>query len=106
MMVSNAGAYVAAADAPYAQRSLPPSNLDTPPDSPDYPYNYHVYKVLKPLTVVGGPVAPWFGQPGLGAQFYVGGTGNVLKLIDGGWLGRVNKTVLEPGAGKGRECGL
>ena len=82
-------------------------NLDTPANAPDYPYNYHVYTVIKSLNVIGGPVAPWFGQPGLGAQFYIGGTGNILKLLDLGYLERVNKTTIEPGPGSGnRGCGL
>ncbi|MCJ1452568.1 hypothetical protein MMC28_002911 [Mycoblastus sanguinarius] len=103
---SEYGAYVSAADAPYSQRALPPSNLDTPADTPDYPYNYHVYTVAKSFTVLGGPIAPWFGQPGLGAQFYVGATGNVLSLLNMGILERVNKSRIEPGAGRGGLCGL
>ncbi|KAH7159627.1 hypothetical protein B0J13DRAFT_539287 [Dactylonectria estremocensis] len=91
---SEYGQYVSAAAAPYSQRALPPSNLDTNPNAPDFPYNYHVYKVLKPLTVVGGPIAPWFGQPGLGAQFYTGGIGNILTLIDAGFLQREESGVL------------
>ena len=101
-----AGSYVSAADAPYSQRALPPSNLDTPVDTPEYPYNYHIYTVMKPLIVVGGPIAPWFGQPGLGAQFYVGATGNIMSLLANGYLERVNKTKLETGPGKGGDCGL
>ena len=104
--VSLAGSYVSAADAPYSQRALPPSNLDTPVDTPEYPYNYHIYTVMKPLTVVGGPIAPWFGQPGLGAQFYVGATGNIMSLLANGYLERVNKTELETGPGRGGDCGL
>jgi len=103
---SEYGSYVSAADAPYSQRALPPSNLDTSPSAPDYPYNYHIYTVTKPLEVLGGPIAPWFGQPGLGAQFYTGATGNILTLISEGYLERVNKTALEAGPGRGRECGL
>ena len=100
------GTYVSAADAPYDQRALPPSNLDSPVGG-DYPYGYHIYTVLKPLVVEGGPIAPWFGQPGLGAQFYIGATGNILKLIDLGFLARVNKSDIEVGPGKGnRHCGL
>ena len=83
-----------------------PPILDTPVDTPDYPYNYHIYTVIKPLVCVGGPIAPWFGQPGLGAQFYVGGTGNIITLIANGYLERVNKTALEAGPGKGGDCGL
>jgi hypothetical protein len=57
--------------------------------------------VLKPLTVVGGPIAPWFGQPGLGAQFYTGGTGNIMALIAAGYLERLSATVLISGSAKG-----
>jgi len=88
------GSFISAAAAPYSQRALPPSNLDTNPSAPDYPYNYHVYEVKKPLTVVGGPIAPWFGQPGLGAQFYTGDVGNILALIEQGYLEREDPDVL------------
>ena len=81
---------MSAADAPYSQRALPPSNLDTNPSSPDHPYNYYVYEVIKQLDVVGGPIAPWFSQPGLGAQFYTGDTGNIMGLIGMGYLKRLN----------------
>ncbi|KAL6306572.1 hypothetical protein BKA93DRAFT_840967 [Sparassis latifolia] len=63
------GSYVSPAYAPYIQRALPPSNLDTPAGEPTYPYNYHVYEVLKPFVVLSGPIAPWFGQPGQGTQY-------------------------------------
>lgn len=89
-----AGSYVSAASAPYSQRALPPSSLATNPSAPDFPYSYHVYRVLKPLTVVGGPIAPWFGQPGLGAQFYTGGVGNIMALISDGYLQREDTAVL------------
>ena len=92
------------AEAPYDQRALPPSNLDTNPASPDYPNNYHVYTVVQPLVVLGGPIAPWFGQPGLGAQFYTGYTGNILKLIDLGFLKRNNLSELEPAPPPGSDC--
>jgi hypothetical protein len=98
------GSYVSAADAPYSQRALPPSNLDTDPSAPDYPYEYHVYTVIKPLDVEGGPIAPWFGQPGLGAQFYTGYTGNIMTLLSEGYIERVNKSAVDVGPGKDR-CG-
>ena len=104
--MSYEGKFVSAADAPYSQRALPPNNLDPPPDSSDYPNNYHVYNVIKSFEVEGGPIAPWFGQPGLGAQFYVGATGNILSLIQNGYLERVKMKSLRPGAGKGGDCGL
>lgn len=100
---SEYGSYISAADAPYSQRALPPSNLDTSPSSPDYPYNYHLYQIIQPLTVLGGPIAPWFGQPGLGTQFYTGSVGNVLTLIANGYLARVNTTDLI--AGSEERCG-
>jgi hypothetical protein len=88
------GIYIPTADTPYSQRSLPPYNLDTDPKSPQFPYNYHIYEVLKTLTVVGGPIAPWFGQPGLGTQFYIGKIGNITTLIKDGYLERVDTSEL------------
>lgn len=104
--LSTIGTYVSAADAPYAQRALPPSNLDTPVGSYEYPYNYHVYTVVRSFVVEGGPIAPWFGQPGLGAQFYVGATGNILALLEAGYLERVKMRDIRPGGGRGGACGL
>ncbi|KAK7413364.1 hypothetical protein QQX98_007741 [Neonectria punicea] len=98
---SEYGSFVSAAAAPYSQRALPPSNLDTNPSSPDFPYSYHVYQVIKPLAVVGGPIAPWFGQPGLGAQFYTGEVGNIMALIEKGFLKREDASVLIANKGKG-----
>ncbi|KAF5025086.1 hypothetical protein F66182_2855 [Fusarium sp. NRRL 66182] len=91
---SESGTYISAASAPYSQRALPPWNLATNPDTPDFPYNYHVYEVIKPLKVVGGPIAPWFGQPGLGAQFFTGGVGNIKALVQEGYLERKDASVL------------
>ncbi|KAL8834019.1 MAG: hypothetical protein Q9176_007711 [Flavoplaca citrina] len=102
---SESGTYMSAADAPYAQRALPPSNLATPPNSPEYPYNYRIYTVRKRLDVLGGPIAPWFGQPGLGVQFFTGAIGNVRTLIEMGYLGRDNVTAVVPGSGTGGRCG-
>ncbi|KAL8992699.1 MAG: hypothetical protein Q9169_006901 [Polycauliona sp. 2 TL-2023] len=102
---SEYGTYISAADAPYAQRALPPSNLATNPSSPEYPYNYHIYTVLKRLDVLGGPIAPWFGQPGLGVQFYTGAIGNVRTLVEMGYLERSNVTAVLPGSGVGNMCG-
>ncbi|KAI4190115.1 MAG: hypothetical protein LQ346_004985 [Caloplaca aetnensis] len=99
------GSYISAADAPYAQRALPPSNLATPPDAPDYPYNYRIYTVLKRLDVLGGPIAPWFGQPGLGVQFYTGGIGDIRTLVARGYPARDNATEIVPGPNGGSRCG-
>lgn len=100
-----AGSFVSAADAPYDQRSLSPTNLDTNPTASDYPYNYHVYKVVKEFDVLGGPIAPWFGQPGLGAQFYVGYIGNIMKLIELEYVQKINKTIIKRGPGTPNPCG-
>ena len=99
------GRYVSAADAPYDQRSLPPSSLNTAPEN-NFPYGYHIYHVMKDFVVEGGPIAPWFGQPGLGAQFYVGGTGTITQLIKMEILKPLNKSEIVPGPGNGRRCGM
>jgi Tuberculosis necrotizing toxin len=64
---SEYGAFLAPLGAPYIERALPPTNLDT--SDGEYPYNYHVYLVSKPLLVSIGPIASWFEQPGMGTQF-------------------------------------
>lgn len=72
------GHFIAAADAPFAQRSLPPDSLNVCKDKEicipvgmprHYPHAYHLYRVLKPFEVVAGPVAPAFGQFGLVSIF-------------------------------------
>lgn len=66
---SGRGNFVAPAGTPYAERALPPTNLDE--YSPTGPFlNYHLYRVSKPFTVEAGPTRPWFGQPGLGTQYF------------------------------------
>lgn len=75
--------------APFIERSLPPSSLNTNPNDRAYPFEYHVYEVVEELTVQAGPIRAWFEQPGMGTQFLaeksVGelvGTG-VLRLRPG-----------------------
>ena len=104
---SENGHFISAADAPYDQRSLPPANLNGDPDG-DYPYNYHIYTVAKNITVMGGPIAPWFGQPGLGAQFDLNVNNKkstILGLLASGHLEPLHKSDVEPGPGNGTECG-
>ena len=74
------GQYVSAADAPFSQRSLPPSSLDTSDSDSKYPADYHIYSVSIPFTVIGGPIAPWFDQPGLGAQYFLGAAETIKSL--------------------------
>ncbi|KAF2116577.1 hypothetical protein BDV96DRAFT_491269, partial [Lophiotrema nucula] len=79
------GSFVAPAGSPYMQRALPPINLDYDPNATmTIPYNYHIYTVVKPISVTGGPVTPWFSQPGFGTQFELDGT--VQDYLDIGAL--------------------
>lgn len=78
------------AGAPYAQRSLPPSNLDAPAGAA-YPYNYRVYTVTRSFTAEAGLIAGWFAQQGMGVQYFM--PTSVMELVEGGYLGRVNLTA-------------
>ncbi|CAK7236474.1 hypothetical protein SBRCBS47491_009649 [Sporothrix bragantina] len=89
---SEYGSYASPAAAPFMQRALPPSNLDTPPDNPAYPFNYHIYRVTEAFEVVAGPTASWFGQPGQGVQYML--SDNILSLVNSGFLARANLTAL------------
>lgn len=64
---------------------MPPSNLDT--HDGKYPFNYHVYEVMKEFEVLFGPVAAWFGQPGMGTRFV--SEKSVKELVEGGYLRRL-----------------
>ncbi|KAF5524562.1 hypothetical protein CGCA056_v005303 [Colletotrichum aenigma] len=86
---SERGTYLAPAGTPYAMRSLPPDNLITYDQS--HPYNYYVYKVAIDFEVGAGPIAPYFGQPGLGLQFSL--NSRVEQLVNEGKLLRVNLTT-------------
>jgi Tuberculosis necrotizing toxin len=86
------GSFLSPYGAPYNQRALPPSNLDTPQSDPQYPYNYHVYEVAKEFDVLSGPIAGWFGQPGQGTQYKT--YSNVKTLISGGYMKEVNTSNL------------
>lgn len=88
---SEYGSFLAPAAAPYLQRSLPPSNLN---GDDKFPYNYHVYSVVKPFKVLAGPIAPWFGQPGQGVQYQT--YTNVLTLIADGYLKAEDPQALVP----------
>jgi hypothetical protein len=86
------GSFLAPVRTPYAERALPPQNLNTPQGAPQA--NYHVYCVAKPFTVDAGMTAPWFGQHGMGMQYklmgaYVPEAGTQLSvtwLLDHGYL--------------------
>jgi hypothetical protein len=89
---SEFGTFVSPAAAPYMQRALPPVNLDTPQSTPTFPYNYHVYRVLKPFVALAGPIAPWFGQPGQGVQYML--YSEVTTLINETYLERVEPRAI------------
>ncbi len=88
------GRFVGPDDTPYAWRAIPPSNLVGVPAAECY---YHEYRVLRPFTVYGGPIAPWFGQPGGGVQYQLDGSlipgaparVDVAWLLAHGYLARV-----------------
>ncbi|KAF5855568.1 hypothetical protein ETB97_008978 [Aspergillus alliaceus] len=80
------GGYLAPKDTPFSWRSIPPSNLNKYPDSPEY--NYWVWRVKETFNITGGPIAPWFGQPGYGLQFYHEGG---LQELEGTFLELVEK---------------
>lgn len=63
-------AYFAPFGTPFAMRSLPPSSLNDA---------YKVYRVLKPLLVVAGPIAPGFRQSGLGTQYIANSNAKELR---------------------------
>ena len=60
---------VAPEDTPYAERAPPPQSLDN--YDAGFTCNYHLYRVVKSFRTETGPIAPGFGQPGLGLQFQV-----------------------------------
>ncbi|AYN43110.1 DUF4237 domain-containing protein [Streptomyces dangxiongensis] len=90
---SEYGSYLAPAGDRYAERALPPQNLNT--RDPKYPCDYHRYLVEQPFPVWQGRIAPWFAQPGGGRQIKLDpallnpGDGqrlNVRWLLDHGYL--------------------
>jgi len=91
---SEYGSFLSPAGMSYAARSIPPQNLD---GAPPATCNYHDYRVIKPLTVHAGPVAPWFGQPGGGLQYQLDASLvpgapsplDVMWLVTNGYLARV-----------------
>jgi hypothetical protein len=93
---SEYGSFLAPEDTPYAERALPPQSLDN--YDAGFTCNYHLYRVVKPFRTETGPIAPGFGQPGLGLQFQVvsallpgdPATANVMWLVSNGYLQSVN----------------
>lgn len=69
---SQFGAFLAPMDTLYQSRALPPMSLDN--FDPAFTCNYHLYQVRKSFKVESGPIAPGFGQPGLGLQYQLVGS--------------------------------
>src|SRR4029453_9597357 len=68
------GDYLSPEGTPFEQRALAPKSLKD---------DYHVYKVVKPLPVESGGIAPAFDQPGGGVQYKT--TKSVKQLLDEGY---------------------
>ncbi|MEU2053356.1 TNT domain-containing protein [Streptomyces bungoensis] len=64
---NESGRFLSPAGTKFGQRAIPPSNLNT--SDPRYPFDYHLYKVAKNVTVCAGPAAPAFEQPGGAIQY-------------------------------------
>ncbi|KAL8381912.1 hypothetical protein RB595_005930 [Gaeumannomyces hyphopodioides] len=95
------GKFVSPAAAPYIQRSLPPENLGTAGDE-KFPYQYHVYRVVKPFKVEAGPIAEGFGQPGQGVQYRM--EKSVTDMIADNFIESVDPELLPPLNPHGDEC--
>ncbi|ONH25000.1 hypothetical protein BL253_28650 [Pseudofrankia asymbiotica] len=70
------GSFLAPRGTDYEDRSLPPTNLNDPANPGGC--NYHVYQVVRPFSVYGGAIRPWFDQSGDGVQYQL-----VCSLIPG-----------------------
>lgn len=92
------GSFLAPAGTRYAERSIPPTSLESTPAAS---CNYHDYEVLKPFDVDAGPIAGWFDQPGGGLQYQLDGRLipgapaqlNVQWLLDNGYLQEITQPV-------------
>ncbi|MBV2362296.1 TNT domain-containing protein [Streptomonospora nanhaiensis] len=60
------GSFLAPADTPFPERSLPPDSLNTWEGGPRH--NYRCYAVTEAFSAEVGPIAPAFEQPGGGEQ--------------------------------------
>ncbi|OJZ92000.1 hypothetical protein ASPFODRAFT_201825 [Aspergillus luchuensis CBS 106.47] len=81
------GQYLADTDASYAQRSIPPNNLNKRDGPGNTVNNYWVFEVIDSFDALESPIVPWFGQPGGANQWFV--EQGVQNLIDNGFLQEV-----------------
>lgn len=72
------GRVFAAAGTPFAQRSLPPAQLDS---------GYRRYRVVRPVPVWRAVSAAWFAQPGGGVRYRT--THSAMELLALGYLADV-----------------
>ena len=72
------GRFASPAGTPTYMRSLPPGASEAP---------YSMFRVAKPLDVQSGMAAPWFQQPGGGAQYQF--PQSIQSLIRNGYIERV-----------------
>jgi len=99
---SEFGAFLAPTGSPYASRAIPPQSLDNATDPGGC--NYRAYRVVRDFDVSGGPVAPAFGQPGMGTQYLLDASLvpgapvrlTVLWLVDNGYLQRCVIVISHP----------
>jgi hypothetical protein len=93
---SEFGAFLAPEGTPYAERALPPMSLDN--FDAAFTCNYHEYRVVRSFRVDSGPIAPGFGQRGLGRQYQLDSSLvpgaptrlTVVWLVDHGYLERID----------------
>ncbi|KAH6635645.1 hypothetical protein B0J18DRAFT_462718 [Chaetomium sp. MPI-SDFR-AT-0129] len=90
------GKFLSPVGVQYRERAIPPGNLATRDADSAYPYNYHVYAVIKPLRVLSGQIEPWFGQPGAGVQYKLDDDITVWSLVEDRYLQPVNASVRLP----------
>jgi hypothetical protein len=72
------GLFVSPDGTPFPQRSLP-ANYQTQK-------TYHRYKILQPIEVESGEIAPYFGQPGGGIQYKFNDETDILWLLRKGYI--------------------
>ena len=72
------GSFLGVYNTPYEMRSLAPYSQNA---------DYYVYRVIKPLPVESGTIAPWFGMKGGGVQYKA--SGSIENLIASGYIERV-----------------
>ncbi|KAK4140119.1 uncharacterized protein C8A04DRAFT_32409 [Dichotomopilus funicola] len=90
------GKFLSPVGVQYRERAIPPGNLATRDADSAYPYNYHVYTVIKPLRVLSGRIEPWFGQPGDGVQYKLDDDITVWSLVEDRYLQPENALVRLP----------